>query len=275
MPVDFSVIVPTFRRPNELLEAIASVLAQRDVQIEIFVIDDSPEGSAQEAVEALGDPRVTYLKNPRPSEGVPSVVRNLGWPLARGAFVHFLDDDDIVPEDHYAVVKAAFGAHPEVGVVFGRVEPFGDAPEEQMQHEREFFAAAAQRAARCSRFGRRWAFTGRMMFNGLLLVTGAGVVRRECVQRLGGFDPQMPIREDWDFYARAMRRYGAYFLDQIALRYRIGSRSLLHYSVELSEIDLRNLRDGRRRKRAKYRAERGILEYIAVKLFTKTVLKVL
>ena len=272
MPIDYSVIIPTFRRPQELPTAIASVLAQSGVEVEVFVIDDSPEGSAQAFVEAYDDPRVHYVKNPNPSGGVPSLVRNLGWPLARGAFIHFLDDDDIVPEGHYAAVKTAFAAHPNVGVVFGRVEPFGDVPEEQMRHEQEFFAAAAERASKCGRFGPKWAFTGRMMFNGLLLVTGAGIVRRECVQSLGGFDPLMRVREDWDFYARAMRRFGVYFLNRIALKYRISNYSLLHYSLDLSERDLTQLREARERKRSKYRAECGAFEYFAVKLFTKTVL---
>jgi hypothetical protein len=56
-------------------------------------------------------------------------VRNLGWPLTRGAFVHFLDDDDIVPGGHYAAVKAAFEQRSSVGLVFGRIEPFGVGPE--------------------------------------------------------------------------------------------------------------------------------------------------
>ena len=275
MPTDYSVIIPTFRRPQELSTAIASVLAQSGVEVEVFVIDDSPEGSAQAFVEALDDPRVSYVKNPSPSGGVPSLVRNLGWPLAKGTFVHFLDDDDIVPGGHYVAVKEAFAAHPKVGVVFGRVEPFGDVSAEQMRHEREFFAAAAERASKCRRFGPKWAFTGRMMFDGLLLVTGAGIVRRECVQTLGGFDPLMRVREDWDFYARAMRRFGAYFLDRVALRYRISHHSLLHYSLDLSERDLTQLSEARERKRNKYRAECGTFEYLSVKVFTKTVLTVL
>jgi glycosyltransferase involved in cell wall biosynthesis len=275
MPIDFSVIIPTFRRPEELFLAIASVLAQRGVEVEVFVIDDSAEGSAKQVVEMLRNARVNYLKNPVASGGIPSVVRNLGWPLAQATFVHFLDDDDIVPEDYYAAVKTAFIAHPEVGVVFGRVEPFGDAPEEQMRHEREFFAAAARRALRCGWFGPKLAFTGCMMFDGLLLVTGAGVVRRECVQLLGGFDPLMRVREDWDFYARAMRRFGAHFIDRVALKYRIGNRSLLHYSLDLSESDLQCLTEARQRTRAKYRAECGTLEYVALKLVTKTVLTIL
>jgi glycosyltransferase involved in cell wall biosynthesis len=275
MAIEFSAVIPTFRRPTQLHLAIASVLEQRGVTLEVLVVDDSPEGSAQTSIDAINDRRVIYLRMPEPTRGVPSRVRNQAWPLCKGSFVHFLDDDDIVPDGHYAAVKHDFATHPEVGMVFGRVEPFGDVAEEQMQHEREFFAAAARRAASCSRFGRRWGFTARMMFNGLLLVTGAGVIRRECVERLGGFDPQMRVREDWDFYARVMRRYGAVFVDRVALKYRIGSQSLLHYSLDLSERDLASLRDARERKRAKYRAEYGSIEYFAVKLFAKTALQIL
>ncbi len=128
MPIDFSVVIPTFRRPRELIEAISSALRQQDASIEVIVIDDSPEGSAEAAVGGLGDPRVTYLKNQNPTGGVPSVVRNIGWPMARGRFVHFLDDDDLVAEGYYAAVKMAFAENPTIGLVFGRIEPFGGGP---------------------------------------------------------------------------------------------------------------------------------------------------
>src|SRR5882762_10416476 len=159
MSVDFSVVIPTFRRPKQLGEAIASALGQAGASIEIIVVDDSPEASAQDVVERVGDARVRYLRNPVPTGGAPSVVRNLGWPLAQGAFIHFLDDDDIVPEGHYAAVKTICSEHPEVGVVFGRIAPFGDAPEEQLRDERQFFDDAARRALLCSRFGPKWGFT--------------------------------------------------------------------------------------------------------------------
>ena len=149
--LDVSVVIPTFRRPALLREAIASVRAQTGVEVELIVVDDSPEGSAAAVAGEFAD-SVRYLRNPEPTGGFPSVVRNLGWPLARGRFVHFLDDDDLVPEGHYAAAIAAFEAHPGVGVVFGRIEPFGDAPETQMRHERAFFRAphGAPRSAAAS-----------------------------------------------------------------------------------------------------------------------------
>ena len=147
MPIDVSVVIPTYRRTTQLIQAIASVQVQGGPTLEILVVDDCPDGSAESTVERMRDPRIVYLRNPNPTGGVPSIVRNLAWPKARGRFVHFLDDDDIVPAGHYAAVAAAFARRPDVGLVFGRVEPFGDGPEAQLQHERRFFAQAARSAA--------------------------------------------------------------------------------------------------------------------------------
>jgi glycosyltransferase involved in cell wall biosynthesis len=272
--VDFSIVVPTYRRPKELAEALTSALSQTGVTIEVLVIDDSPEGSAHDVVKTFADARMAYLKNPDPTGGIPSVVRNLGWPRASGTFVHFLDDDDMVPEGHYAAVKAAFCEHPEVGIVFGRIEPFGNCPPAQLEHERRYFSAAAQKALACCRFGGKWAFTGRMLFDHTLLVCSASVFRRECVVRLAGFDPKIRLMEDADLHVRAMREFGAYFMDRTVLRYRIGSPSLMH-SPSPDALQLQRVREGSARMCSKYIEERGALEYYALKLFTKTALKVI
>ena len=274
MSVEFSVVIPTFRRPRELADALTSVLGQTGVTVEVFVIDDSPEGSAQEVINDLGDARITYLRNANPTGGFPSVVRNLGWPLAKGSFVHFLDDDDIVPNGHYFTVKQAFSAHPNVGLVFGRIEPFGAAPAAQLHHEKCYFADAARKAAACCRFGSRWAFASRMLFDKALFVCSASILRRECVERLCGFDPSIQLMEDADFHVRAIREFGAYFIDKIAVRYRIGSPSLMHDS-EPSKLQLQRERAGHHKMQIKYLKERGILEFYSLALFTRTVLKVL
>lgn len=273
MSIDFSVIIPTFRRPREVIEAVSSVLRQKDSTVEIFVIDDSPEGSAEEGIKSLGDSRVVYIKNPNPTGGVPSVVRNIGWPLAEGKFIHFLDDDDLVAEGYYATVKAAFAAKPSVGLVFGRIEPFGVGPVEQLEHECQYFTDAARKSVLSDRFGSRLAFTGRMLFDKALLVCSASVTRRECVARLHGFDPSIRLMEDADFHVRAMRECGALFLDRTAIHYRVGSPSLMH-SPDPTEAQKKEERVGHRQMHAKYRRERGALEFYALALFTRTVLKI-
>jgi glycosyltransferase involved in cell wall biosynthesis len=269
--IDVSVVIPTFRRPEQLRKAIESALGQNGVTTEVLVVDDSPEGSAQNIVSCLDDERIRYLKNPAPTGGFPSVVRNIGWPLARGRFVHFLDDDDIVPDNHYAAVKAKFLANPRVGVVFGRVEPFGDAPDVQMNRERRFFDDAGRRAAVCARFGSRLAFTASMVFGYTLIVCGAAVMRVDGVRKLGGFDPRIRLGEDVKFFGRAMREFGAAFIDGVALNYHIGNPSMMH-APQLSDIEIQHYRDGVRLMHGKYRAARGSLEFYALKIFSRLVL---
>jgi glycosyltransferase involved in cell wall biosynthesis len=259
---DFSVIIPTFRRQEQLLEAITSVLRQTGVTFEILVVDDCPEGSAEGTVSSIADARVSYLRNPKPTGGRPSIVRNLAWPHATGAFVHFLDDDDRVPEGHYAAVKESFARTPNVGVVFGKIEPFGT-DEGQLVHERAFFARAGRRAARYQRLGSKWTFVAQMFFCETLLVCSAGVVRRDCLVAVEGFDPMLPLMEDVDFYARTIRRFGAYFMNRVSLHYRIGP-SLMH-RPDLQHI----VKDSYRRMHAKHLAERGFVELNALRILAR------
>ena len=274
MAAEFSVVIPTFRRAAQLREAAMSVLSQRDVKVEIFIVDDSLEGSAREVVDSLNDPRVNYVQNPHPTGGAPSLVRNIGLSRAGGEYVHFLDDDDIVPDGHYLTVRQAFVDYPDVGLVFGRIEPFGDCPPEQLEHERRYFRNAAQRAAACQRLGKIWGFVSEMLFGRAMLVCSAGVVRRKCAVALKGFDSTIRLMEDADFNIRMMREFGAHFINTNVLKYRIGSPSLMHNPNDNTE-KLAEIRDGCRRFRKKYRAERGAIEFYALALLCRTVLKLI
>ena len=272
LPVDISVVIPTFQRPTLLPLTLSSVLRQEGVSIEVFVVDDCPDGSAEPVVTACGDARVSYLRNPRPTGGNPAVVRNLAWPRTRGRYLHFLDDDDVVPTDHYAAVAATFAAHPRVGLVFGRIEPFGTCPPAQLAHERRFFAAAGTDGRRCGRLGERLGFVARTLFGPPLLVTSAGVVRREAVARVGGFDPRLGLGEDIDFFCRVMRTAGACFVDRVTLHYRIGSPSLMHDPDPPPER-LAAENDGRTQLWANYRQRYGAAEFLTLAALSRIVLK--
>jgi glycosyltransferase involved in cell wall biosynthesis len=266
--MDLSVVVPTFRRPRLLAEAITSALAQRDVATEVIVVDDSPEGSAREVVQSLADERVIYLQREVPSRGRPALVRNTGWPRARGRFVHFLDDDDRVAEGFYRAAVDAFAAHPDRGVVFGRIEPFADDPSAKLEEERRFFAVATRRARLAARLrSRRW-MTFNLLFKETMLVNSSGIVRRECVEALGGYVPELSMNEDVDFFCRAIRRFGFHFLDQVVLHYRIVPDSLMH-----GRVDNEALAQSYRLMYQRYRQAHGSAEFLAMKVLAGTLLR--
>lgn len=93
----FSVVIPTHNRPDELVEAVDSVLAQTVQDIEIIVVDD---GSTV-PVGSFDDPRVRVVRRDRP--GGPAVARNEGVALAHGRYLAFLDDDDWYRADRLQV----------------------------------------------------------------------------------------------------------------------------------------------------------------------------
>ena len=260
MKPDISVIIPTYRRPGQLVQAIASVVAQERVTTEIIVVDDCPDGSAAQAIAGFNDARLRYIRNATPTHGRPATVRNLGWPLATGDLVHFLDDDDIVPIGYYATARRTLEQNPNVGVVFGSIAPFGDA---DLKSEQSYFSVAARRAHQLSRLGPKLGLGAWMFFAPTLLVCSAAVIRKSCITELNGFDADLPLVEDVDFYARAIRRFGAVVLADVSIQYRIGP-SLMHAPGRDKLIE-----DSYRIIHARYRAEYGTLNFFASKGFAK------
>jgi hypothetical protein len=79
-----------------------------------------------------------------------------------------------------------------------------------------FFAEASRGAWACRRFGTKRAFAGQMVF-GRLLVCSVGILRREAVARVNGFDPDIQLMENAYF----VRTCGAEIIDERVLYYTI------------------------------------------------------
>ena len=100
----FSVIIPTFRRPDKLKRAIRSVLNQTYKNYEVIVVDDDRENDLLESVIAeCDDKRITLLKNSR-TKGAHG-ARNTGILSAKNDFLTFLDDDDEWKSNHLAEIN--------------------------------------------------------------------------------------------------------------------------------------------------------------------------
>lgn len=109
-----TVVVPTRDRHHLVTEAIDSALAQRDVPVEVLVVDDG----SRDPVLLPADPRLRVVRHLR-SRGV-SAARNLGISLASTRFLAFLDDDDRVHPDWLSrslEVHASTDAPEPIGVL--------------------------------------------------------------------------------------------------------------------------------------------------------------
>ena len=91
-----SIIIPTYKRFDELREAAVSALKQTYPHVEVIVVADGPDPEARAAVAGL-DERLRYIELDRNSG--PAAARNRGVLESRGEWLCFLDDDDtLLPE---------------------------------------------------------------------------------------------------------------------------------------------------------------------------------
>jgi len=86
-----SVIVPTYRRPDVIRDAVFSILQQTYPHIEVIVVSDGPDPATAAAVRGIDD-RVVYHELEVNSG--PAAARNAGVAISRGEWIGFCDDDD-------------------------------------------------------------------------------------------------------------------------------------------------------------------------------------
>lgn len=111
---ELSVCIPAYARPGELREAIASVLAQEQIHVEVIVGDDS--GDLEAVVHEFDDPRVVYFRNAVRR----GMAGNWGAVLDRATAPYLallMDDDRLLPGFGQRCVMH-LRSHPSVDVAF-------------------------------------------------------------------------------------------------------------------------------------------------------------
>jgi glycosyltransferase involved in cell wall biosynthesis len=114
MTVQF--LLPFYGEPALLRQTVDSVLGLDDADWELTVVDDCyPEQTVGPYLEALGDPRIRYLRNERNLGVMGNAYRCLE--LAEHEFFTLLNADDLVHRDYLTVVRRAFKDFPDAALV--------------------------------------------------------------------------------------------------------------------------------------------------------------
>jgi GT2 family glycosyltransferase len=257
---EVSVVITTSRREHLLPETIASVRSQDGVHSELVVIDESPQGSARDVVNAAG-PGVRYVRRDlaAAADGRES-SRNDAFASCRAPFVHFLEGDDLLAEGALARLHAAL-SRADAGMAFGRVAPFGE--DADIVHKvAEHFEKAA---ARAKWLRGRHVFAAHLLFLESLLVGSACLVRREAFEEARGCDGSLGRFEDVDLCLRIGRRCGVVFIDEDVVQYRVDD------DPHRQDVPARSNRPlipaGHEVIRRRYRERHGDLEYRVLQVF--------
>ncbi len=125
-----SVVIPTCNRPNLVVRAVRSALAQTLAEIEVIVVIDGVDPVTHTALTKIHDERLVVLELSE-NQGAPN-ARNQGVLKASGRWIAFLDDDDewfpeklekqltIVHADRSASKKMVLTCRLQVGNTLGK-----------------------------------------------------------------------------------------------------------------------------------------------------------
>jgi hypothetical protein len=112
--------VATYNQGRYLSQALHSILGQTLQDFEIVVFDDASTDDTPQAVAAVQDVRLRYLRQPH-NVGIAQ-NRNSCLALARGQYIAWLDSDDVYYPEMLAMQSAVLDRHPQVGLVHGAYE---------------------------------------------------------------------------------------------------------------------------------------------------------
>lgn len=93
-----SVIIPTYNRAHFISETLNSIIAQTYQNWECLIIDDGGTDNTLEVITPFleKDKRFQYLKRPEKYLKGASGCRNHGLDIAKGDYIQFCDDDDLL-----------------------------------------------------------------------------------------------------------------------------------------------------------------------------------
>ena len=115
----FSVVIPLYNRADIVGDTIRSVQGQDWQDFEIVVIDDGSRDDPAPVIEAIGDPRVRYIRQDNAGGGA---ARNHGIKAARGRYIAFLDSDDLFLPGKLSIMAQALKDDDGRTVLYSRMK---------------------------------------------------------------------------------------------------------------------------------------------------------
>ncbi len=220
-----SVIIPCYNQAHFLGEAIDSVLAQTYSEYEIIVVNDGSPDNILQVMEAYSDnPRI--LLHNQENKGLEE-TRNIGVSLAKGDYFQFLDADDWLHPEKFARQLEILESNTTIGLVYC---DFYSAYSVTEISEVDSVKVRCLGPLEPEIFGSLW-------MQGIY-PPNAPLVRREWIEKSGGFTKGLRGHEDWAVWLR-ITALGCQvkFLDQRLAYYRqhanntSKNESLMHASL--------------------------------------------
>lgn len=207
-----SVIIPTYNRAEQVCEAIDNVFQQTYKRIELIVVDDGSTDNTPQRLREYGK-RISVVTQ---SNAGPAVARNRGLAVARGEIIAFQDSDDLWKptklEQQIAMLERAGKDVPccicnaSFGVVKGTELTSFKIADIEPVHEQGL-----------------WMNPSEVLATRFLLFNQVVAIRRQAIEKAGGFDESLKYLEDYDLPLRLAAEGPWAFIQKPLVTYRMGA----------------------------------------------------
>jgi glycosyltransferase involved in cell wall biosynthesis len=215
-----SIIIPAYNSENTIKETISSVQQQSFTDWELIIIDDGSQDNTVDIVKNIAEPRLKLFVY---ENGGVSIARNRGIAQAKGEFVTFLDSDDLWTYDKLESQIAALNQNPQAKVAYSWTN-FID--------ENGTFLFSGEALSYQGNIYRHLLLTN-------FLLSGSNIlVRRDALQLVKDFNPNLSYAADWDFYLRLAIKFDFVVVPKYQILYRQSGNSM---SSKIEEIKQESL----------------------------------
>lgn len=198
-----SVIIPLYNKALHIERALRSVLAQSFQDFEIVVVNDGSIDGSAAVVEGISDSRIRLIH--QANAGV-SVARNRGVAESRYELVAFLDADDEWLPEFLESVAVAVQRDPEVGVVFTNLR--------LSSVEKPWLPLC--RGGRLEDY-----FVFFVACRGHGMSSSSVLIKKDVLQRVGGFPLHQTHGEDIDTWARLAWEVPIAYVPEVLVVYHV------------------------------------------------------
>jgi len=204
MAKEVSIVLPTYNQAYYLPDALDGIFAQTYPHYELIVVND---GSTDATAQVLAHYRrlCDFTIVEQENQGLPRAL-NAGFARARGEYLTWTSSDNVMLPEMLSVLVQELDGDPMVGLVYA-----------------DFYLMDEEgRDMGCFDtvdYDRHW-----LLYTNL--VHCCFLYRRECKERLGGYDPEFIYGEDWEYWIRISQHYRFKRVPRALYRYRIHKTSM-------------------------------------------------
>lgn len=202
-----SVVIPAHNAAKFIGEAIETVYSQSFKDWEIICVDDGSQDATRRIVESF-DSKVKYFYQ---NQAGASNARNRGIRESKGAYVAFLDADDLWEPTKLEEQVKIFRRNPDLGLVTTGHLAFDNNRVIPSRNKKRVFES--ENVARAI-----------LIYSDVN--TSSVMIPRQVFDRVGYFDEDLHTAEDENLWIRVTAAYPAYLVDKILVRRRLVEGSL-------------------------------------------------